>query len=480
MSKKIIWRVTGILTIILIGSTIIGFTQQTSQERKDLKKNQENKEMMDRKDWSKYPGLELETITQDTNLYTSSISYLITEDEDINETIKNWISSQQKQFMNQVDENKSLLNKDHRANLTITVDTHQLEEHSYSVEFTSYQYAGGANGKETKRIYNIDTSSQKLMTIHDIVDKEESIDNLRKMIKEELMSNKNLSPYVFNEYLEKALQNPEDWKWSIDSEHFRLYFDEYEVAAGAAGAIEVRLPIENVQSLLAFDIHENSTTQKNSESAKGSEKVEPLNPNGKYVALTFDDGPSPKVTPDILMTLNEHHAKATFFMLGSQVDFYPDLAKRVAIEGHEIGNHTLHHRDLTQLGKEQIEQQIGKSEDIITKATGQKNLLIRPPYGAYNKMVESIAKDKRESLILWSVDSMDWQSLNAQEVISTVKQNVVPNSIILLHDIHPSTAKALPELLSSLEDHGYTFVTISQLLSLKEFDQSKPVFGAFK
>ncbi|MCA1063036.1 polysaccharide deacetylase family protein [Rossellomorea aquimaris] len=471
MSKKITWLVTGIITAILICATIIGMTQP---------KDAEPIEKVQRKDWSKYPGLELETKTKETDLYTSSISYLITEDKQINKTIKDWISSEKEQFMNQMYENKSILNTDHRANITITVDTHQMEKHLYSVEFTSYQFAGGANGREKKKIFNIDTSSQKLLTIHDMVDGEENLDLLRRKIKDQLKNDKNLSPYVFEEYLEKALEDPNDWKWSIDTNYFRMYFDEYEIAAGAAGGIEVKIPMKEVQSQLSVNIQGEPTEHQSSNSTKENGERKPLDPNGKYVALTFDDGPSPKVTPDILKTLKEHYAKATFFMLGSQVDFYPDLAKKVSEDGHEIANHTLHHRDLSQLGQEQIEHQIKESEKIITKATGQENLLIRPPYGAYNDKVESVAQAANEPLILWSVDSLDWQSLNEQDVITTVEHEVVPNSIVLLHDIHPSTGKALPELLSALEDQGYEFVTVSQLLTLKQFDESNPVFGAVK
>ncbi|WJV28344.1 hypothetical protein QTG56_14685 [Rossellomorea sp. AcN35-11] len=141
MSKKITWLVTGIITAILICATIIGMTQP---------KDAEPIEKVQRKDWSKYPGLELETKTKETDLYTSSISYLITEDKQINKTIKDWISSEKEQFMNQMYENKSILNTDHRANITITVDTHQMEKHLYSVEFTSYQFAGGSKRKREK------------------------------------------------------------------------------------------------------------------------------------------------------------------------------------------------------------------------------------------------------------------------------------------------------------------------------------------
>ncbi|TMU85069.1 DUF3298 domain-containing protein [Bacillus sp. BHET2] len=471
MRKKMIGIIIGMIAVVLICTAIIGITQQTDEE---------SKEKVQREDWSKYPGLELETKTKETDLYTSSISYIMTENEQINQTIKDWISSEKEQFMSQVDGNESILNKEHRANMTITVDTHQMEKQLYSVEFTSYQFAGGANGREMKKIFNIDTSSQKLLTIHDMVDDEANLDRLRTKVKEQLKDDKILSPYVFDEDLEKALEDPEDWKWSIDSDYFRMYFDEYEIAAGAAGAIDVKIPLKEVQSLLSVDIRGNPTDHQGSESSQGKGKVQPLDPNGKYVALTFDDGPSPKVTPDILMTLKEHKAKATFFMLGSQVDFYPDLAKKVAEEGHEIANHTLHHRDLSQLGKEQIEQQIGESEKIITNATGQENLLIRPPYGSFNEKVKTVADEENEPLILWSVDSLDWQSLNAQDVITTVEQEIAPNSIVLLHDIHPSTGKALPELLSALEDRGYEFVTVSELLTLKQFDVSKPVFGAVK
>ncbi len=202
-----------------------------------------------------------------------------------------------------------------------------------------------------------------------------------------------------------------------------------------------------------------------------------LDPNGKYVALTFDDGPRPDVTPRILDTLKKHDAKATFFMLGSQVEYYPSLANKVEEAGHDIGNHTMNHQDLSILDSNKIKEEAQKSSRIIEKATGQKPTLLRPPYGAWNDSVKRVTKEMGVPMVMWSVDSLDWKSRNAAAVNEEVMSNVAPGSIVLLHDIHPSTADALPQLLSSLEEQGYQMVTVSQLLELWDEKGVGPYYG---
>src|SRR5699024_8833839 len=118
------------------------------------------------------------------------------------------------------------------------------------------------------------------------------------------------------------------------------------------------------------------------EKEKQKQKDQQVISDGKYVALTFDDGPNESITPEILKTQKEHDALATFIMLGSQVDYYPDLAAEVAKQGHEVANHTQSHLDLTAVKTSVAEQEISRSRQIIEAATGQTVRLVRPPYGA--------------------------------------------------------------------------------------------------
>ena len=202
-----------------------------------------------------------------------------------------------------------------------------------------------------------------------------------------------------------------------------------------------------------------------------------LDPSGKYVAFTFDDGPHPKVTPRILQTLRNYNIKATFFMLGNQVEKYPDLAKQVADYGHEIGNHTYSHPNLKKLTTEEMMEEIHRTNEIITLTTGIKPTSFRPPYGIYTDEVLHYTKQNGYSTILWSVDSLDWKSRNASAINHTVTQHTTNGSIILMHDIHAATADALPQLIQTLQAKGYQFITVSTFLSIQHQSSNVIYFG---
>lgn len=184
--------------------------------------------------------------------------------------------------------------------------------------------------------------------------------------------------------------------------------------------------------------------------------------NEKRVALTFDDGPNPKTTPEVLKTLDEYQVKATFFLLGTNAKSNPDIVKEIKKANHEIASHTNTHSDLTTLTPEQVKADIDKSDQAIKEITGEKPAYIRPPYGAVNKKVAEIIK---RPLIQWSVDSNDWSLKNKEKIAERVKSTVYPGSIILLHDIQEQSAQALPDILRFLKEENYELVTISELLN---------------
>lgn len=186
----------------------------------------------------------------------------------------------------------------------------------------------------------------------------------------------------------------------------------------------------------------------------------------KVVALTFDDGPLDKVTPEILGILREKNVKATFFVLGEQAVRFPTLVQQEFMEGHEIGSHSFNHSNLTRLPPAEIKHQLEKSEEAIAKYAATPTLF-RPPGGNYNAFVLEAAKDRGYLVILWSVDTNDWRSHSPGKIADTVIRNVRPGSIILLHDgVYPSsTPEALEYIIDSLTRRGYEFVTISDLLA---------------
>lgn len=179
------------------------------------------------------------------------------------------------------------------------------------------------------------------------------------------------------------------------------------------------------------------------------------------VALTFDDGPNAATTPEALDILKQYNVKATFFIQGKYIPGNEDILKRELAEGHELGNHSWNHPDLNTLSKEEVKQEIDDTTKAIKEATGYDIKLVRAPYGNSNKMVKDVIQ---KPTIYWDVDSKDWESLDPEAILKEIQAQTRRGSIILLHDIHPTTVEALPRVIEYLQSQGYQFVTVSELL----------------
>ncbi|GIH81362.1 polysaccharide deacetylase family protein [Planobispora longispora] len=182
----------------------------------------------------------------------------------------------------------------------------------------------------------------------------------------------------------------------------------------------------------------------------------------KCVALTFDDGPG-EHTDELLNHLAKYNARATFYVVGQNVAASPDIVRRTAEAGHEIGSHSWSHRDLTTLSAADLRADLDRTEKAIEDATGVAPKTMRPPYGAFN---ETVRKTSPLPVVLWSVDTEDWRYRDSARVVRKAK-SVSPGGIVLFHDIHPTTVNAIPQVLESLSKRGYHFVTVSQLFGGK-------------
>jgi peptidoglycan/xylan/chitin deacetylase (PgdA/CDA1 family) len=192
------------------------------------------------------------------------------------------------------------------------------------------------------------------------------------------------------------------------------------------------------------------------------------NVEGMAIAITFDDGPNPELTPRLLDMLKERGLKATFFVVGQNVEEYPGIVTRMASEGHEVANHSWSHPALTKLGIESFRKQIENTNQAIAKATGKRPVLMRPPYGATSLTLNRRLNEQFGlKVILWSVDSLDWKYRNSNRVCNAIVQNTRPGSIILAHDIHTTTIAAMPATLDALLAKGYKFVTVSELIAME-------------
>lgn len=169
--------------------------------------------------------------------------------------------------------------------------------------------------------------------------------------------------------------------------------------------------------------------------------------------------------------LDKHKVKVTFFMTGGWVDENPECVKTLVEKGHDLGNHSVHHYDMTTISKEQMKTEINDVGKKVEELTGYKMKLFRPPYGAYNNDVIKATYECGYFPIQWNVDSLDWKNYGVQSIIDTVcnHKDLGPGSIILCHNGAKYTAKALDEMLTQLEEKGYKIVPISKLIMTEKY-----------
>lgn len=191
---------------------------------------------------------------------------------------------------------------------------------------------------------------------------------------------------------------------------------------------------------------------------------------GNEIALTFDDGPHPEYTLQILDILKEEGVRATFFVIGENVGQHPEILSRIISEGHAVGNHTYaHHRPICQT-KDDLYRDLEKNRRLL-QSFSVEDRLFRPPGGEYDEKVLSLAAQMDFDIILWTVDTVDWRAPAPEEIVNRVLSNVKSGDIILMHDYvwgKSSTPEALRILLPILKEQGYTFLTVDELIGQGE------------
>ena len=188
---------------------------------------------------------------------------------------------------------------------------------------------------------------------------------------------------------------------------------------------------------------------------------------GKKIALTFDDGPHPKLTKRILEVLDKYSIKSTFFVIGENVKNYPNELKKIYEKGHEIGNHTYSHSILKSMPKDKIQDEIINTEKQVREICDCNMSLVRPPCGIYDETLEKIAEEKDSKIVLWTIDTHDWAHASKKNIVNNVLKNIKDGDIILFHDYvsgEYNTPEALDIIIPLLLEKGYEFVTVSELL----------------
>lgn len=246
----------------------------------------------------------------------------------------------------------------------------------------------------------------------------------------------------------RKLQGENDWKRIAQRKAAVQTYIDKRVPVGKTAFYKVQAYI-NSDAVGAFSF---------------SERIKRVDSKKKMVALTFDDGPYSPVTNQILDVLEKYDAKATFFVVGSRVSTYSDCVVRAEKLGCEIGNHTYNHTTLTTVSDSRIISEIKDTNRVIKRYTGKEAKVIRAPGGSVNDRVRNTVE---YPIISWSVDTLDWQHRNTAKVIASVKSSVTDGSIVLMHDLYPSTGNAVQVVVPWLINQGYQLVTVSEMMRYK-------------
>lgn len=414
--------------------------------------------------------------------------YPIFEKEAIDSITKQFVEENISEFRDEVDDYETK-HSDRKAELNIDYETWLLKDRLASIKFTiikNMPYYAHPDVQIETSIYDLETEQPVLLKdimVHG------SLPKLAQIVRNSLRSNPDYEDYfdsdlfmsgtvpVFDNYANFVLTN----------EHAVFLFQKYQIFAGAAGEPKVKISYENLDGIFDLtsylndsfdpsgssdpheedDLHESADYPRDPGLDEGpgvSVPVREIDPHKPMVALTFDDGPFAQTTGSILDTLKQHDAVATFFVLGNRVPDNEAILIRMITEGNEIGNHSLSHKQLTTLSQEELEEQIERTQKAVKLVTGIEPVIMRPTYGSYN---DEIRENIDMPMILWSLDTRDWESRDASCVSKKVLENVQDGDIILMHDIYMSTAEAVKTIVPELKSRGYQLVTISELYEAK-------------
>ncbi|MBO1004355.1 polysaccharide deacetylase family protein [Pseudogracilibacillus auburnensis] len=467
--KRIKWPGWVVIFLLFLGLTfMIGKTAQAIQNitHKEAISVKINSEQID-------TGIKLQSETKEADSFTSFVTYPYTEIEAIDLPVRKWVLEQEKLFHEEIEQIEMMFGENIEAHFNLQTEIKKINDDLFSILMTVEQHVNEENEYSLLQTFTIDLQAEKIVELNDIMNKAEEIGNELFLLFKDNIPEKS----TFDEdSLRDKLQNIQHINWVIDNDNINFYFNPNEI--GNKKIIEINIPLIKLHKYLTDEMTSILISDEMAQEIKreSSDESDKLKTNGKYIALTFDDGPDEEVTPRILETLREYNAKATFYMLSQKATNNPELAKQVADEGHEIGNHSITHANLNTVGASRIHSEVVGSMEQIEKATGVKPTTFRPPYGEFNQTVINQAADSNQSIIMWSVDTLDWKHRNANSVFENMKL-ARSGSIVLMHDIHATTADALPQIMEYLTEQGFEFVTVSELLPLIDGEGAGPYYG---
>jgi peptidoglycan/xylan/chitin deacetylase (PgdA/CDA1 family) len=388
--------------IIFLIFIIIKINQNTSAEEIKLKE------------------IEKKSILENTELYTINVEYPYFYNSDTDDEIKEFIDYQVNQIKETTEE----------ASLTITYNFNEVNNLDYLV-------------------FKIDSSCDELMLYKSYLVNERKIESFDKIFNLDEIKEKTLA-YAKNRYSTEIYNSIDALDFSnlnylMNKDYLILYL--YDLKTSKMSYVpKIIIDMKDLNLITKINIDEDysfPTVEKN-----------------KYIAFTFDDGPS-TVTSEILDILEIYDAHVTFFSIGGRMNIYKSIVKREYDLGHQVASHSYSHKDLTSLTDSEVLTQINKTNNVYQNITGDTTkLFVRPPFGLSNDHVLSLAD---APFILWNIDTNDWDYLDQTKISNVVFKKAFNGGIVLMHDLYKETKESLKIILPELEAQGYNFVTISEM-----------------
>ncbi len=413
----------------------------------------------------------------------------VTGKDAITSEMQSYIQNKVDLFKGEVSQGKGQTVSGTKPELSITYKPYALKNALVSFKVTTNADSGVSRTDNyiTTFVYNLGT--QVRMSLDQVFNGNmDYLTRISDLVRNKLNANSVLQGSLDKELFDSGTAPKKEnfQNFVVGDREVIFYFNQYQIAPAAAGSFEVSLSFEDLKDVLWPDIYDPEEAVAAAANAAEEAEVQNVLPDylksdvgdmkafslegidplkDKVVALTFDDGPNPSTTGDILEALKEYDAHATFFMLGNRVEEFPKTVRKVYESGNEIGNHSYDHKDFKRLSDEEIEAEIDKTNQAIYETVGLRPIIVRPPYG---NVTDDIANVIGRACVLWTVDPEDWKYKDADIDYNNVMDNVRDGDIVLMHDIYDASAAAAKRIIRELTDRGYKLVTVSQMIQIAE------------
>lgn len=460
VSVKGKWSIVLFALAVVIGAVAFFQNQQASgTEKKNVKQD------------TNYKDVEIVTLVNDGKFMRYAVNYPLFHQKELDDKIQSYANSALEHFKKTFSEAKDI-DENKRYELNIDYEMVHYAKQSAAIRFTTYTYTGQQSGTTNHLTINFDFQKKTFLDTKDLfLPKTNYLKKLSYITYTELRKDKTLSK---DQPLLQKGTAPDAQNFSqfaLKDKYVEFYFPASQVAAEDLGPQTLAIKKTLLKDILKpeyMDKLKNKNEMKEPNPKRKAVKLpqkSKLDPNKKAIALTFDDGPNPATTTKILDALKKNKGHATFFVLGSRVQYYPGMLADILKGGNEIGNHSYNHPLLTRLSLDEAVKQVKDTQQLIEKASGYTPTHFRPPYGGTNQDINHAIGMK---VTLWDVDPEDWKIRNSQQITNRVLSHAADGRTVLMHDIYESSAQAAVKIIHELTKQGYQLVTVSELEQLKE------------